>query len=204
MFMKLLYSPASPFARKVRVLAAEAGIAGRIEIVTVSAVPSAPAPDFAKDNPLAKIPTLIIGDADVLYDSRVIAEFLDTIHSGTALFPVPGPARWTALRRQALADGAMDAAILARYESILRPAELNWPDWVAGQKGKITRALDALEAEADHLSQQVTIGEISIACLLEYLDFRFAEDAWRNGRPKLAAFAASFGARPSMISTRPA
>jgi glutathione S-transferase len=201
--MKLLYSPTSPYARKVRVLVAEAGLTDRIDIVTVSAVPSAPAPDFAKDNPLAKIPTLILDEGDVLYDSRVIGEFLDSLHSGTPLFPTTGPARWTALRRQALADGALDAAILVRYEGFLRPAQLNWPEWVAGQQGKIARALDALEAEADLLSQQVTIGEITIGCLLEYLDLRFPEDGWRNGRPKLAAFAASFGARPSMISTRP-
>jgi glutathione S-transferase len=97
----------------------------------------------------------------------------------------------------------MDAAILVRYEGLVRPKELAWPDWVEGQMNKIRRALDALEGEADSLMGKLTIGEIAVACLLDYLDFRYPEENWRNTRPKLAAFQAEFAARPSMVETRP-
>jgi glutathione S-transferase len=201
--MKLLYSITSPFARKVRVFLAEAGLSDRVSVESVSAVPTAPAPAFAANNPLAKIPTLVLASGEALYDSRVIVEFLDSMHTGEPLFPAPGPARWTALRRQALADGAMDAAILVRYEGFIRPKELAWPDWVEGQMNKIRRALDALEGEADSMIGKLTIGEITVACLLDYLDFRYPAENWRNTRPKLAAFQAEFSARPSMVETRP-
>ena len=138
-----------------------------------------------------------------LFNSRVICEYLDSLHGGRRMFPAPGPARWTALRRQAAADGILDAAVGTRYETFLRPEERRWPDWVAGQKAKVRGALDALEAEAASFGETVDIGTIAIACALGYLDFRFAADDWRAGRPTLAAWYESFAQRPSMATTPP-
>ena len=146
--MKLRYSPASPYVRKCLALAHEAGLAGRIDLVpTVTADPCS---GLANDNPLGKIPALATDDGQVLFDSPVICEYLDSLHGGGKFLPPAGPARWTALRRQALADGLLDAALLRRYESA-RPADEQSPGWHDKQKAVITRALDALEAEADRL-----------------------------------------------------
>jgi glutathione S-transferase len=187
----------------------ETGQADRVAIEQGTVSPTDTAPEFTAANPLAKIPVLILASGDALYDSRVILEFLDSTHTGRTLFPAPGPARWAALRRQALADGGMDAALLVRYELMMRPKELVWTDWTNGQMSKIRRTLDALEAEAETLSHalaqdQLTIGEIAIGCFLGYLDFRFADENWRAARPKLTAFEATLSARPSMIATKPA
>jgi len=135
----------------------------------------------------------------VLYDSRVICEYLDSLHEGPRLFP-PGAARWVALRQQAMADGLLDAALLRRYES-LRPADQRSAEWDSGQRGKVERALDAAEREAAGLGEPVTIGAIAIACALGYLDLRFAADAWRQGRPALAGWYEAFAKRSSMLAT---
>ena len=201
--MKLRYSPASPYVRKCMVLAHETGLAGRLEIVpTVTADPKS---GLAEDNPLGKIPALITGEGDTLFDSPVVCEYLDSLHGGAKLFPASGKARWTALRRQALADGLLDAALLRRYES-MRPANEQSPAWDAKQKATIGRALDVLEAEAERLGDPagpVDIGLIAIGCALGYLDFRFAKDEWRSGRPKLARWFEGFAKRPSMAATTP-
>jgi glutathione S-transferase len=105
------------------------------------------------------------------------------------------------LRRQALGDGIMDAAVLTRYEQAVRPNELRWPQWVDGQFLKIRGALDALERE--NLGDVFDIGTISLACALGYLDLRFASEDWRKSRPRLAAWAADVGRRPSLAATAP-
>jgi glutathione S-transferase len=202
--MKLRYSPASPYVRKCLVLAHEAGLAGRLELVPT--VTADPASGLAHDNPLGKIPALATDDGQILFDSPVICEYLDSLKgSGGTFLPPAGPARWTALRRQALADGILDASLLRRYES-LRPADEQSAGWHDKQKSVVARALDALEAEAERLGDPAgpaDIGRIAIACALGYLDFRFAADAWREGRPKLARWYAGFAKRASMAATVP-
>ena len=200
--MKLRYSATSPYVRKVVVLALETGLDGRIDRVPTAAAPTKASPEIAAENPLAKVPSLTTDDGHHLYDSPVICEYLDSLHDGARTFPTPGPLRWTALRQQALADGILDAALLIRYE-MSRPADKQWDDWSAGQKRKVTQALDSLEAEASRLGDAVTIGTITIGCALGYLDFRFAADDWRRGRPTLAAWYEKFAARPSMAATTP-
>lgn len=200
--MKLYYSPLSPYARKVRVLAIETGLADRIAVEIVSAAPNQPDLPIVRTNPLGKIPALVLEDGTALFDSRVIAEYLDTLHDGPRFHPASGPPRWAALRRQALADGATDAALLARYELALRPADRRWSDWVDGQMAKIRHALDALEAEIGAQDGLATIGDIATACLLGYLDIRFPDETWRAGRPNLTAFDARVAARASMVATR--
>jgi glutathione S-transferase len=189
--------------RKVRVVAIEKGLAGKVENVPTQVSPNKDSTDVAGDNPLMKVPSLMTDDGLSLYDSPVICEYLDSQGSGPALFPASGKARWTALRRQALADGILDAALLTRYETFLRPKEFLWKDWVDGQQRKVKAGLDALEQEADSFGKGVDIGLITIGCALGYLDFRFAADEWRKGHPKLAAWYEGFSARSSMRETVP-
>jgi glutathione S-transferase len=194
--MKLRFSGASPFVRKVMIQALETGLDSKIERITTATTD----PVLAKENPLSKVPSLTLDDGSHLYDSPVICEYLDSLHNGAKMFPAAGPARWTALRRQALGDGMMDAAVARRGES-RRPANEQSPSAMAVQRAKVTAGLDVLEAEADKLGSGIDIGLISIACALGYLDFRFASEDWRKGHPKLARWFESFAKRPSMQST---
>ncbi|MGC8521032.1 MAG: glutathione S-transferase [Steroidobacteraceae bacterium] len=199
--MKLYFSPASPFARKVRISALELGLAERIELLQISLSPVSPHTDLRLHNPLGKIPALITDEGEALYDSPVICEYLDALAGGARLWPAAGPARWRALTRQALADGITDAAVLVRYEQAVRPEPLRWAQWIEGQWLKIRTALEALER--DSLEGVFDIGTISVACALGYLDFRFAEEGWRARLPRLAAWYALISERASLASTRP-
>ena len=199
--MKLYYSPASPYVRKVRVFAMETGLMHDIALAEVAITPVGPDADLCADNPIGKIPTLVRDDGGALYDSRVICEYLDGLHGGTRMFPENEDARWIALRRQALADGILDAAVNTRYETFLRPQEFRWPDWVDAQMTKVRRSLDEVEGESP--GEGVDIGTISVACALGYLDFRYADEGWRDSRPKLTTWFEKFSARPSMRETAP-
>lgn len=201
--MKLYFNPASPFVRKVRVAARETGTHGKIEEIATAVSPVKVNTDLAGANPLVKIPTLVTDDGTALFDSPVICEYLDSLHAGRKLFPPPGAARWSALRLQAVADGILDAGILCRYESMLRPQELQWTDWIAGQKGKWHAGLDLLEQNAGELDGEPTIGSIAVGCALGWLDFRFGDDPWRSGRPRLTRWYETFSARPAMQATQP-
>jgi glutathione S-transferase len=201
--MKLHTNPASPFGRKVKVLAIEAGLYDRLELHNVQTSPVGADLGLVADNPLGKIPCLVLEDGGVLYDSRVICEYLDTLHGQQRLFPAEGPARWTALRRQALGDGIAEAAVLTRYETFLRPEEQRWPAWIDGQLDKVKRGLDRLESEAGALGERIDIGTIAIGCALGYLDFRYGTLGWRATRPGLAAWFEQFAARESMLRTLP-
>ena len=201
--MQLHHNIASPYVRKVMVVAIETGLDGRIEPVTRMMTPVKPDTDLNRDNPLGKIPCLVTDEGAALYDSRVVCEFLDSLHDGAKMFPAAGPVRWTALRRQAAADGILDAGVGTRYETFIRPEARRWDEWIANQRLKISRTLDALEQEAADLGDTVDIGTISIGCALGYLDFRYADDAWLATRPQLAAWWARFAARPSMAKTAP-
>jgi len=202
--MKLWYSPPSPFARKVRVAAIELGLAARIELVNAPVVPIKPNPVLIPANPLVKVPALEAEDGTVLYDSRTICEYLDALAGGGRLFPASGAARWSALRRQALGDGIMDAGILRRYELVLRPEPLRWADWLQGQQAKIEFGLDAAEREAGGWGDVFDIGHLTIACALGWFDFRFPEFDWRSRRPGIGAWYSRAAARPSLAQTVPA
>ncbi len=197
--MRLAFSPASPYVRKCLAAAIARGIEGQVELWTVSTV----APSLVPVNPLSKVPTLVTPDGQSLYDSPVICEYLDSVGSAPGLFPAPGPARWNALRQQALGDGIMDATQPRRRELTL-PQDEGRQAYIAQQQTKVTRALDALETEADTLDMLTTIGEITIACALGYLDFRYANEPWRPGHPKLEAWYAKVVALPPMAQTMPA
>ncbi|MBB5688531.1 glutathione S-transferase [Roseomonas alkaliterrae] len=196
--MKLAYSPNSPYVRKCWALAIQRGIEDRIELWTVPTTD----PALAAVNPLSKVPTLITDEGQAIYDSPVICEYLDSIGSGPRLFPESGPARWKALTQAALADGILDATQPRRREVAL-PQDEGRITYIKLQQGKVARALDALEADADSLGDLGTIGEIAIACALGYLDFRYPHEPWRPGHPKLEAWYARVAQLPPMSRTVP-
>ena len=201
--MKLLYAPTSPFVRKVMACAHLTGQAERIEWLASAAHPVNRDARIAAHNPLAKVPTLILPDGRALYDSRVICEYLAEAAGDTHLFPA-GPARWLALTRQALGDGLLDAALLARYEHTARPAAIQWPQWREAQLVKVRACLREIEAQADSLPQaHPSIGDLTIGCALGYLDFRFPELDWRAAHPRAAAWFAEFNQLPAMQATLP-
>lgn len=201
MKLSLYWGSASPFVRKVMVVAHELGVQGDIEVLDSAAHPVERDARIKAYNPLAKVPAALAGDGTKLYDSRVICEYLDAQAQG-GLFPAAGPARWTALRRQALADGVLDAALLIRYETLVRPEARRWPLWIEKQFEKLTDGLDAMAADLPE-PQCHDIGAISCACALGWLDFRFPDFDWRDGRGAVAAWQAGFETRPAMIATRP-
>jgi glutathione S-transferase len=199
--MRMRINVASPFARKVRIVARETGLSGQVQELETAVSPVSPNDDLAAANPLVKIPALVLDDGTTLYDSRVIAEYLDAL-AGGKLFPA-APERWNALRLQALCDGILDAAVISRYEKAVRPAALQWPDWLAGQRRKIDGGLGALERECGGWGERFAIGQIGAACVLGYLDFRFPDIGWRAGHPGLARWFEKVSARPSVRATMP-
>lgn len=199
--MQLYYSAASPFVRKVLVVAHELGCADKIELISAAAHPVNTNSVIAALNPLGQVPTLATDTGRVICDSRVICEYLNTQFHGT-LLPI-GSERWTALVMQSHADGLLDAALLARYERVVRPVELQWDDWEAGQMAKIVRTLDVLELELEFAGERLDIGTIAVGCALGYLDFRFADFNWRDDHAGLAAWFERFSQRASMQQTVP-
>jgi len=194
--MKLRYGSTSPFVRKVLVTAIETGQEAEIEKVKTNTAD----PALAQHNPLNKIPALTLEDGSVLIDSAVICEFLDS-RKGGKLFPKDA-SRWASLSRMALCDGILDAAILRRYE-LQRPEALRSIEWDTRQKTKVDQGLDALEKEAPGFGDRIDIGSLTVAIMLDYLDFRFAHEAWRETHPNLARWHKAIAARPSLKSTMP-
>ena len=195
--MKLHWSPRSPFVRKVMVAAHELGVADRIETVRTVVAMGKPNPALLPDNPLGKIPTLVLADGTALFDSLTICEYLDHL-AGGSLFPPPGPLRWRALTDHALGQGLLDMLILWRNEREKPAPHRAWLDSFA-EKSQAT--LDRMERMAPGLAGGFGIGHVTLGCSLSYLDFRFADLAWRTGRPALAAWHQTFEARPSVRAT---
>src|ERR1700676_3665814 len=199
--MKLHWSPRSPFVRKVMIIAHERAIAGRITCVRTVAAMTKPHAELMQDNPLSKIPTLVLDDGTVLYDSPVICEYLDSLDGAAKLFPKEPEARFTALRRQALGDGFLDLLVTLRNErERVQPSDVH----LASAAARKAAVLESLEREAAALaSTPFDIGHIAIGCALSYLDFRYADEDWRKGHLRIADWHASFAARPSVRATQP-
>ena len=201
--MKLHWSPRSPFVRKVMIAAHELGLVGRLDCVRTVVATTRPHAPLMEENPLSKIPTLVLDDGTVLYDSPVICEYLDGLHNGPKLIPAALPARMTALRRQALGDGFLDFLLLWRNERE-RPAAHQSQVHLSTYAEKRKAILLGLDKEAGELAATpFSIGHIAIGCALSYLDFRFAAEDWRGGHPRIAAWHATFAARPSVRATDP-
>lgn len=198
--MKLYATMTSPYARKVRAIGVETGLRDRIEYVEAN--PWAPDSPLGALNPLGKVPALVTDDGDVLFDSPVICEYLDGLHSEPPFFPEEPAERTVALRWQALGDGLMDAMVAHRLEG-LRAPELRSADWAARQRKTIRTALDFAEARVGDLDGVRHIGHIAMACALAFLDFRLPEEAWRGAHPGLEAWYARFCENPCIKETRP-
>jgi len=196
--MKLAFSAASPYVRKVVACAIARGLKDKIEIWKIATTD----PALLPVNPLSKVPTLVTDDGMSLYDSPVICEYLDSIGTAAKLFPAAGPARWKALCQEALGDGILDATQPRRREIAL-PQDDGRKGYIELQQGKVSRALDVLEKEAGSLGLLTTIGEITIGCALGYLDFRYANEPWRPGHPKLEAWYAKVAKLPPLAETMP-
>ncbi len=202
--MKLWYSPTSPFVRKVIAAAHELGLADRIEIVEASTSPVNRHSGLGELNPVGKIPAMVTDDGQVLYDSRVICAYLESLKPSSALTPASGPDRFRSMTLEALGDAIMDAAVLARYETHLRPEDLRWKGWLEGQLTKVWAGLDSMEKDwLPFLEGRMTMGHIAAAAALGYLDFRYADSNWRNGRPGLTRWFDAFAKRPSMVGSAP-
>ena len=191
----------SPFGRKARLAVGILGLGDKIKVE--SATTQDASDPLRKQNPLGKVPVLVMDDGSALYDSPVILEYLDHLAGGGKIIPKDPEAKFAALRLQALADGILDASILVVYEGRYRPAEKHEQKWLDLQNGKIQRGLAALEAAPPGLDSPPNVGQITLACALGYRDFRFP-GTWRNEHPKLAAWLESFAARvPAFEATNP-
>jgi glutathione S-transferase len=198
--MILRSSPPSPFGRKVKIAAALLGLDREMSIVKTDTNDAGD--PLRGDNPLGKIPTLVLEDRTVIYDSRVILEYLDMRAGGGVIIPKDGMPRIRALTLHALADGLMEAALLQVYEIRFREESRREPRWMTHQAGKVARALAHLEAAPPVLGPSPSIGTIGVACALGYLDLRF-EGSWRAAHPKLVAWLDTFADQvPAFEATR--
>ncbi|MDW8468992.1 MAG: glutathione S-transferase N-terminal domain-containing protein [Burkholderiales bacterium] len=201
--MKLLGTPASPYTRKVRVALAEKRLP--CEFVTVDVAP----PDSAVNayNPLGKVPTLVLDDGTVLFDSRVIVEYLEILAPEMRLIPEEGRARVAVRRWEALADGALDAGVLIRYES-QRPEREQSAAWLDKQKGKLERALETMARELGERpwchGERYSLADIAVGCCLGWVEFRKpAGIEWRGRYPNLARLYDRLNERPAFAETVP-
>lgn len=199
--MKLIFSPASPFVRKVRVMVHEAGLLERVEAVAVTTTAMATDPAARGANPLGKIPALILDNGQAIFDSRVICRYLDDL---SCLGLYPADRLWDVLTLEALADGIMESAVLMIYEIRLRNEEQRSAQWVEAQSSKIINALDALESNRfPAIEGALNFGQIALACALGYLDFRHDALEWRDGRPALSSWYSKLQDRASLKDTIP-
>ena len=198
--MKLHYSPASPFARKAWVTAIECGFGDRLTLLPTNPHDSTPA--LVAANPFSKVPALELDNGDVMYESLLICEYLDDMAGGGIMIPAERSERLAMLRRHALANGLMEVSVLRRVES-LRAKDADRDKNMARQEAITRRALDRLEAMAAALDDTLDLGNVSIVIALDYLDFRFPGDAWRQGRPALTAWHERNSKRESLKSTMP-
>ncbi|MFG1352214.1 glutathione S-transferase N-terminal domain-containing protein [Xanthobacter autotrophicus] len=197
--MLLRFSATSPFVRKVRIAAAILGQTLEIE----PADTLDPNDTLRRQNPLGKVPALLTDEGEVLFDSSVILAYLDFLAGSGRILPLDPKARIAALRKEALADGMMDAGILLLYEARFRPAEKHEPKWLDHQEGKRTRALAAFEADAAPFDGTITVGDIALACALGWFDFRF-EGKWRADHLRLVAWYEAFAAAcPGFAESKP-
>ena len=198
--MILRSSPASPFGRKVRIAISLLGLTDKIEVRETDL--NDPADSIRVQNPLGKVPALIVDDGTVYYDSRVILEYLDHLAGGGRIIPREPKARFAALRLQALCDGICDASLLQIYEDRYRPADKRVQSWLDRQAEKVTRGLAALEAAPPKLDPVPDVGQIALACALGYRDLRFG-GSWRKDHPRLLAWHDKFAAQvPAFAQTK--
>ena len=201
--MKLTFSPASPFARKVRIAAIELGVIDKIELMPATVAPGTANEEYSRITPLKKLPVLITNDGDVILDSYVIVEYLNEMVGGS-LIPDYGPRRWQAKTNHSLINGMLDSMLLCRYEKMVRPQGLQWQAWSDDHWNRAWTGMARFENMPDVLNGPFDISQIGLVCVLGYADFRFADCGWRKAYPKLVAFHQKMLERPSVkISVPP-
>ncbi|WP_262700723.1 MULTISPECIES: glutathione S-transferase family protein [Streptomyces] len=202
--MKLYWSPRSPFVRKVMVFAHEVGVLDRLELVRTPVALTSPNLEHIRTrNPLGRIPTLETDEGLLLPESVVICEYLDSLHDGEPLFPPVAERRWPALRRHALGSGLTEVLILWRNERG-REEQRRLAAMLDACRTKTLATLDVLDREARELERTpFDIGHVAVGCALGYLDYRFTDLDWREGRPELARWFETFRSRPSARATEP-
>jgi glutathione S-transferase len=197
--MKLTFSPASPFARKVRIAAIELGLIDRIEFTPATVVPGQANDEYMlRINPLKKLPALILDNGEVIVDSYVIVEYLDELAGGGKLIPASGPNRWKVKSDHSLLQGMLDSMLLCRYEKMVRPQGLQWQAWSDDHWNRAWSGMARFDKQADVLSRPLDIAQIALTCVLGYADFRFADCGWRKAYPNLDAFHERMLSRPSV------
>jgi glutathione S-transferase len=201
--MKLTFSPASPFARKVRIAAIELGLIDSIEFVPTTVVPGTPNDEYSKLHPLKKLPGLILDNGEVLVDSYVIVEYLDELAGGGKLVPASGAARWKVRSDHSLLQGMLDSMLLCRYENAVRPEALRWKAWSDDHWNRAWKGMARFEQQTEMLSRPLDISQIALTCVLGYADLRFADCGWRKAYPKLDAFHQKMLERPSVKISQP-
>lgn len=197
--MQLIYSATSPYARKVRMLVIEKGLADRVEVVVANLLLDPP--ELLTANPLAKVPALIVEPGFTLFDSPLLCAYLDGL-AAPRLIPEAGPERWRVLRREALADGIVDAAVSSVMEGRRIDSQRS-PEWLARWRGAILRGVVELDKEADALGARFDLGAIASAAALAYLDFRLPQIDWRAQAPGLSAWLEDVRSRESFAATVP-
>ncbi|WLI88706.1 glutathione S-transferase N-terminal domain-containing protein [Massilia sp. R2A-15] len=201
--MKLIGSVTSPYVRKVRVVLAEKKLDYSFELENVWASETT----IHLANPLGKVPCLVMEDGRPMYDSRVIAEYLDTLTPVCKLLPPNGRDRADVKVWEALADGVLDAAVLVRLEKTLRPAEQQSADWIARQMGKVHAGLSVMSAELGESpfckGNHYTLADVAVGCCLGWLQFRFPEIGWRGDYPNLARLFDKLSERASFKESVP-
>ncbi len=196
--MKLTFSPASPFARKVRIAAIELGLIDKIEFAPMTVAPGQPNDEYSKITPLKKLPVLILDNGEVILDSYVIVEYLDELAGGGKLIPSSGAMKWKVKTEHSLTQGMLDSMLLCRYEGMTRPEALRWKAWSDDHWARAWAGMKRFENDAAMLSRPLDIAQIGLVCVLGYADFRFADCGWRKAFPKLDAFHQRMLERPSV------
>jgi len=200
--MKLTFSPASPFARKVRIAAIELGLVDKIEFISTTVAPGTSNDDYFRITPLKKLPVLILDTGEVILDSYVIVEYLNELAGGN-LIPDYGPLRWKLKTDHSLLQGMLDSMLLCRYEKMVRPQGLQWQAWYEDHWNRAWGGMSRFAARDDVLSGPITIAQIGLVCVLGYADLRFADCGWRKAYPKLDAFYKKMLERPSVTISAP-
>src|ERR1700682_4550945 len=187
--MNLPFSPASPFARKVRIAAIELDLFDKIELVPTTVGPGQANPEYSKIYPLKKRPAMSLPDGNIIVDSYVIVEYLDELAGGGKLIPASGPTRWKVKSDHSMLQGMLDSMLLCRYEKAVRPQGLQWQAWSDDHWNRSWQGMAHFEKQTEMLARpQLDIAQIRLVCVLGYADFRFADCGWRKAYPKLDAF----------------
>ena len=200
MTMKLFYTPTSPYARKVRIVALEKGLQDKIS--EVIAPPSDNPPELQKTNPLGAIPALLLENGESIYDSMVIGAYLDSLSKDNPLYPSSGIEKFRAMRAEALANGVMESGVAIVYER--RRTDTGVSQKIVDKHLKaIDRCLPVMESESANFGKDIDIRQIAFGAALGYIAFRLPEVNWPAKAPKLAKWYEAFSQRPSIKATEP-